>query len=427
MASTEPKVKVADGEVVDLAVRARRAAEVLATADTRDKNRTLLRMADLLEEHRRILVEANRSELERATTEGVDASKVKRLVFDEAKVDSRIRSLRDIAALPDPVGDLEQMGRMENGITFGRMRVPIGVLLMIYEARPHVTVNGGAMALKSGNAIILKGGSEARICSALIGRLWREALEEAGLPADAIQVVSMSHGEVGHLLSRPDLVDLVIPRGGKALISAVSEQSRVPVIKHFEGNCHVYVGKDADPEMALRIVLDSKLLMPGVCNAAESLLVDYSLLGWVPILVTELRYRGIEVRGCPLTVAKVPDVVPVEDEDFATEYLDMTYSLKVVRGVDEAIAHVSTYGSGHTDAIVTERYSDAQRFLREVDSGVVLVNASTMFCDGASLGMGAEIGISTDKLHARGPMGIRELTSYKFVLYGDGQVMGDAF
>lgn len=410
--------------VEQLARAAREASTELARAPAEAKNAVLRRLGVLLEAHRAQIVTANAKDMARATERGLHQAVVKRLLFDDAKITSRIAALAEIAALPDPVGQLEEMGRMANGITFGRMRVPLGVILMIYESRPHVTVNAGAFALKSGNAIILKGGSEARHCTEVLGRLWREAIESAGLPAAAVQAVSLEHEEVGHLLGRTDLLDLVIPRGGRELIRAVSEQSKVPVIKHYEGNCHVCVGAGADREMALRIILDSKLLMPAVCNAAESLVVDRAEIGWLPALAVALRDAGIEVRGCPEAVAAAPGIVPATEEDYGAEYLDLVYSLKVVGGIDEIIRHVNRYGSGHTDAVVTENYADARRFHQEVDSSVVLVNASTMFCDGQSLGLGAEVGISTDKLHARGPMGLKDLTSRKFVLWGDGQVMG---
>jgi glutamate-5-semialdehyde dehydrogenase len=363
--------------------------------------------------------------MERAAANGLPVHMVARLRFGRAKIDGRVQSLKKIAALPDPVGKVEKSGVMANGISFGRMRVPLGVILMIYEARPHVTVNAGGFALKSGNAIILKGGSEAASSAAVLAELWREALRSSGLPPEAVQVVELDHDQVGALLQRPDLVDLVIPRGGKSLITAVAEQSKIPVIKHFEGNCHVCVGAGADLEKAVPIILDSKLLMPGVCNAAESLVVDRTLLGWLPELVKTLQEKGIEVRGCPETLAAAPSAIAATEEDFGAEYLDLVYSLKIVGGIDEIVAHVNRFGSHHTDTLVTENYSDVRRFTREVDSSVVLVNASTMFCDGESLGMGAEIGISTGKLHARGPMGLEELTSYKFVLHGDGQTMGE--
>ncbi len=417
MAATETPRLVAE--------RARAATVQVAAAETSTKNAVLGRMAALLLDHCDELVAANRKDREAAKAHGTTGALLERLVFDRDKVLSCVKSLGLIAGLPDPVGGISQVQRTLNGLMAGRMRVPLGVILMVYEARPHVTVNGGAFAMKSGNAIILRGGSEARECNGLLGRLWSEALANEGLPKDAVQVVSFGHDAVGELLRLDDLIDLVIPRGGKGLIRAVTKQSSIPVIKHFSGVCHVYVGEQADTQKALDIVLDSKLLMPAVCNAAETVLVDASMRHWLPQLVAALGNNGVEVRGGPVVCEDVPGTRPATEEDWGTEYLDLIYSVKVVDGLDAAIEHMSKYGSGHTDVIVTENYSQAQRFLRRVDSAVVLVNASTMFCDGATLGMGAEIGISTDKLHARGPMGLQELTSYKHVIWGEGQVMGD--
>ena len=408
-----------------LVSQAREAWRATATADTRAKNQALLNMAAALRARAGELASANAADMAAAREQGLPANLVNRLLFDEAKVASRITSLKKIAALADPVGEMNDVQRTENGLLVGRLRVPLGVILMIYEARPHVTVNAGAFALKAGNAIICKGGSEAARCNDLLAAMWSEAVASAGLHPATVQVVSLSHQEVDGLLQRPADIALVIPRGGKKLIQAVAERSRVPVIKHFEGVCHVYLGRQADTTKALNIVLDSKLLMPAVCNAAETVLVDASLKDWLPFLINALTEHGIEVRGCPRVIAAAPEVTPASEADWATEYLDKIYSVRVVDGLDQAMEHIATYGSGHTDVIVTENYSDAVRFQREVDSGVVMINASTMFCDGETLGMGAEIGISTDKLHARGPMGLRELTTYKFAISGDGQVMGD--
>ncbi|MFP4176073.1 MAG: glutamate-5-semialdehyde dehydrogenase [Candidatus Brocadiia bacterium] len=409
----------------EIVVKANEAAESVSTAGTEVKNAVLRRMARLLEENMGEIVAANEKDMARARETGIARSLVNRLAFGESKVRSRIESLEKIAALPDPVGQIGEMEERPNGLMVGRMQVPLGVMLMIYEARPHVTVNAGAFALKSGNAIICKGGSEAENCNAVLGELWQQALEEAGLPGEAIQVLALSHEEVDDLLTREEDIDLVIPRGGEKLIESVSKQSRIPVIKHYAGRCHVYVGRQADPEKALSIVLDSKLLMPAVCNAVETVLVDEDMLDWVPDLVAELTDNGVEVRGCELVQAQALGVEPATEEDWETEYLDKTLSVRVVVGVEEAIEHISRYGSGHTESIVTENYSDARKFMREVDSGVVLVNASTMFCDGESLGMGAEIGISTDKLHARGPMGLEDLTTYKHVIMGEGQILAE--
>jgi len=408
----------------EIAMRAREASRTIARADTETKNEVLRRMAMLLEERGEEIVKANAQDVEGAGRRGLRPALVERLVFDKRKIQARIRALMKIAALADPVGQIYGADRRPNGLMVGRMRVPLGVILMIYEARPHVTVNGGALALKAGNALILKGGSEAKLCNALLGRFWMDALETCGLPTDAVQVVSFGHDAVHELLKQDDLIDVVIPRGGKELIKDVRERSRIPLIKHFEGVCHVYVAHGADKKKALDIILDSKLLMPAVCNAAETVLVDEALCEWLPDLVSALRQNKVEVRGCPVVCRHASDVKPASEDDWSTEYLDRIYSIKAVSDADEAIEHITRYGSGHTDVIVTEDYSLANRFIQEVDSSVVLVNASTMFCDGESLGMGAEVGISTDKLHARGPVGLEGLTSYKFVVFGDGQIMG---
>jgi glutamate-5-semialdehyde dehydrogenase len=409
-------------DVKEVSRNACTAGRKIASLPTEEKNAALKKMADLLGKNRRSLVAANRKDIAAARKSGLPENFLRRLVFDEARVESRIASLRKIIDLPDPVGQIEGMERRPNGLMVGRMRVPLGVILMIYEARPHVTVNAGAFALKSGNAIILKGGSESGTCNALLGRLWKRALKSAGLPGDSVQCISAGREDVSEMLRLREYIDLVIPRGGKGLIRAVVEQSKIPVIKHFEGLCHVYVDSDADIRKAVRITLNSKLLMPEVCNAAETLLISKEKAGSVSKLVSALRKEGVEVRGCDRTRKLARGVKAATEEDWKTEYLDRIMSVKVVDGIDEAIDHINTYGSGHTDTVVTENYTHANRFLREVDSGVVLVNASTMFDDGEELGMGAEIGISTDKLHARGPMGLRELTTYKFVVMGDDHI-----
>lgn len=412
-------------KIDDLTRRANEASTAVAQAGTESKNEVLRRMATLLAERSDDVVAANERDMEKAREDGLDQKLVNRLKFGERKLNSRIGSLNKIADLPDPVGQTTDMEKRPNGMRVGRMRVPLGVILMIYEARPHVTVNAGAFALKSGNAIICKGGSEAESCNELLGELWAEALERAQLPADAIQVVSLSHEEVDVLLQQNDKVDLVMPRGGKKLIQTVNDKSQIPVIKHFEGICHVYIGRQADTAKALPIVLDSKTLMPSVCNAVETVLVDQEMADWIPMLVSSLQNHDVEVRGDAIVREKVPGVDAATEDDWGTEYLDTVLSLRVVDGVDEAAEHIMTHGSGHTESIVTENYSDAQRFVERVDSSVVMVNASTMFCDGESLGMGAEIGISTDKIHARGPMGLEELTSYKHIILGEGQVLSE--
>lgn len=404
---------------------AREASRILAAASREQKDVALATMVRNLGEHKQAVLAANQEDLKAAISGGLSEKMVARLRFGESKLESRQQSLRKIAALPDPVGQTIRQELRPGGLRVSRVRVPLGVILMVYEARPHVTVNAGSFCLKSGNAAILRGGSEAKRCNTLLGKLWRESLVEAGLPENAIQVVSGSHEEIRQMLELDQYIDLVIPRGGKGLIRSVVEHSKIPVVKHYEGVCHVYIDEITDFKAAASIVLDSKCLMPEVCNAAETLLVSRKASGQLPELLNVLRDRGVELRGCEQTRAIDSQVQPATEDDWSTEYLDLVFSVRVVDGVEAAIEHINHYGSHHTDTIVTNEITHARQFTAEVDSGVVLLNASTMFCDGESLGMGAEIGISTDKIHARGPMGLEELTSYKFVIEGAGHVMGD--
>lgn len=389
------------------------------------KNAVVRAMAQKLSENEKQVLEHNEKDLARASEAGVPEHLVNRLQFGPGKIASRIRSLEKIAALPDPVGQVIAHSRRPTGLDVARVRVPLGVILSIYEARPHVTVNAGAFCLKSGNACILRGGSEARACNEFLGELWRESLREAGMPEESVQVVSVSHEGVDELLGMDDCIDLVIPRGGKGLIQTVAANSKIPVIKHYEGVCHVFIDSTADMDTAISIALDSKCLMPEVCNAMETLLVHEAQQDRLPDIVAAFRKHGVTVRGCPVTKAVVPDVEDATEDDWRTEYLAEVVSVRVVPDVAAAVDHINRYGSHHTDSIVTDSAYASRAFLEGVDSSVVLENASTMFCDGESLGMGAEIGISTDKIHARGPMGLEELTSYKFVIRGQGQTMGE--
>ena len=318
------------------------------------------------------------------------------------------------------------MRRLENGLLVGRMRVPLGVIGMIYESRPNVTIEAGALTLKAGNAVILRGGSEAFRSNTALADLLRRALREAGLPEDAVQLVPTTDREaVLELLKLDEWIDLMIPRGGEGLIRFVTEHARMPVLKHYKGVCHVYVDRDADLEMARRIVLNAKTQRPGVCNALETLLVDQAVAeAFLPRVARDLEAAGVELRGCPKTRAVLPEAQPAVEADWSAEYLDLIRAVRVVRDMEEALEHIARYGSNHTEAIVTQNHARAMRFLREVDASLVLVNASTRFNDGFQLGLGAEIGISTSKLHAYGPMGVRELTTTKFVALGDGQVRG---
>ncbi len=397
---------------------------MLSAAPTERKNLALEAMGKKLHTRRDEILRANEADLVAAGRDGLKQNLIDRLRFGEGKIQSRIDSLGRIAALPDPVGELYARRTLSNGLRAARMRVPLGVILMIYEARPHVTVNAGAFCVKSGNAAILRGGWEAKNCNALLGRLWAESLAEANLPQTAVQVIWGAHSDVDELLGMSDYIDLVIPRGGRGLIESVSAKSKIPVIKHYAGVCHVYLDDCADVDMGIRVALDSKCLMPEVCNAMETLLVSDKLTGELGRIVQAFRDAGVEVRGCERTGEAVEGVETADEADWSTEYLDKIVSVRVVEGLEAAIEHINHYGSGHTDSIITGDEHRAKKFVQAVDSGVVLVNASTMFCDGATLGMGAEIGISTDKIHARGPMGLEELTSYKFVIRGDGQVMG---
>jgi glutamate-5-semialdehyde dehydrogenase len=404
---------------------AKKNSEIVAKATTEQKNAAIRNMAEKLTSRTHDIVAANLVDIAEAARNGLPANMADRLSFSEEKIAARIRSLGKIEALADPVWQPYQVAQLKNGLGVMRLRVPLGVILMIYEARPHVTVNAGAFCLKAGNSAILRGGSEAKRCNELLGVLWRESLSEAELPAEAIQVISGSHEDIGELLSSDEFINMVIPRGGKGLIQAVTEKSKIPVIKHYSGICHVYLDQLGDIGKGVRIALDSKCLMPEVCNAMETLLVSQQLSDEIPAIVKAFKQCGVTVRGCEKTLDIAPGIEPATEQDWQTEYLDNIISIRVVANVDEAIEHISTYGSHHTDTIVTDNKKNADKFTQEVDSAVVLVNASTMFCDGESLGMGAEIGISTDKLHARGPMGLEELTSYKFVIRGDGHVMGE--
>lgn len=411
----------------DLARRARHAAGLLALAPTLAKDRWLNRAADALLAHQDELLAANRRDLDGAPAFGLTAAQVDRLRLTPDRLAAAAAGLREVAALPDPIGEVRESMTRPNGLQVQKVGVPLGVILFIYESRPNVTLDAAALCVKSGNAVLLRGGKEALHSNTALHRLLADCLAKEGLPADGVQLVETPDREaVGHLLRMNDRIDLVIPRGGEGLIRRVAEQATMPVLKHYKGICHVFVEGTADLERATRIVVNAKCQRPGVCNATECLLVDAAVADrFLPAAAAALTARGVELRGCPETCRRVPQARPATEEDYDTEYLELILSVKVVSGLEEAVAHIGRHGSGHTDAIVTNDLSAARRFTRAVDSAAVLVNASTRFNDGYELGLGAEIGISTDKMHARGPCGLRELTSYKYVVYGDGQLRGE--
>ncbi|AFY55319.1 glutamate-5-semialdehyde dehydrogenase [Rivularia sp. PCC 7116] len=411
----------------DIAQTAKNCASIIANTPTEQKNAVLLKMAQLLDTHRGDIVAANQTDLTAAKKNNLPSNLVARLQWSDAKINSSIAALHKIANLPDPVGQLFEPISSSNGLKACRMRVPLGVIMMIYEARPHVTVNAGSFCLKSGNAVILRGGSEAKTCNQKLGELWQTALADVGLSIQAIQVISGSHEQINELLQLNSFIDLVIPRGGPKLIETVSKKSQIPVLKHYNGICHVYIDEAADLHQGLEIALDSKCLMPSVCNAMETLLIHSSFESHLNTIIKAFQDNGVEVKGCERIRNAVSGIEAATEQDWTTEYLDMKVSMRMVDSVDEAISHINQFGSHHTDAIVTDSQTRAEQFVNLVDSAVVLVNASTMFCDGDTLGMGAEIGIATGKFHARGPMGLQELTSYKFVVRGSGQTMGGDF
>ncbi|MES2238550.1 MAG: glutamate-5-semialdehyde dehydrogenase [Pseudomonadota bacterium] len=405
---------------------ARDASHVVARASTSVKNTALLAMASAIRAQRDELLAANAADLAAAKAEGLDAAMMDRLTLSEKGIEAMAQGLEQVAALPDPVGEITELRRRPSGIQVGKMRVPLGVVGIIYEARPNVTADATALCLKSGNAAILRGGKEAIRSNQAIAVCVKKGLAAAGLPETAIQVIETTdRAVVGYLIAMPEFVDVIVPRGGKGLIERISQEARVPVIKHLDGNCHVYVDVAADPQKAIAIVENAKTQRLGTCNTAESLLIARPVAAsLLPKIAAMLTARGIEIRGCDETRALVKEAKPASEEDYATEYLAAIISCKVVADIDEAIAHINKYSSAHTEAIVTENYTTALRFLREVDSASVMVNASTRFADGFEYGLGAEIGISTDKFHARGPVGLEGLTSQKWIVLGNGEVRG---
>lgn len=407
-----------------MGANARQASRVIARASTEVKNRALLAMADALDASRAAVEAANQIDLAAGKDRGLDDAMLDRLALTPARIDGMIEGLRQVAALPDPVGDISDMRFMPSGIQLGKMRVPLGVIGIIYESRPNVTMEAASLCLKSGNATILRGGSEAIHSNQAIAKTIAVGLEAAGLTAEVVQVVETTDREaVGQLITMPEFVDVIVPRGGKGLIERIANDARVPVIKHLDGICHVYIDAEADLGKAVNIAINAKTHRYGTCNTMETLLVHETVAQEVlKELLVAYNQAGVELRGCEKTCVLLPSAKAATEEDWATEYLAPILSIKVVSGIDEAIEHINHYGSHHTDAIVTENYTLSRQFLREVDSSSVMINASTRFADGFEYGLGAEIGISTDKIHARGPVGLEGLTSQKYIVFGEGQV-----
>ena len=410
--------------VAHMGAAARAASTRMAAASTAAKNHALTALARLLRASAAPLAEANQKDISAAIAAGLAAPMVDRLRLTEKVIATVAEGCEQIAAMPDPIGEITGVRRRPSGISVGQMRVPLGVFGMIYESRPNVTIEAASLAIKSGNACILRGGSEAIHSNLALWKLVQAALVEAGLPPDAVQLVQTTdRAAVGYLIASPEAVDVIIPRGGKGLIERISREARVPVIKHLDGICHVYVDDQADLEKALAVALNAKTQRYGTCNTMETLLVANAIAAkFLPEIARSYREHKVELRGCERTRKILPEAKIATEDDWRTEYLAPILSIRVVDGLDAAIEHISQYGSQHTDAIVTENYSRSRRFLREVDSASVMVNASTRFADGYEYGLGAEIGISTDKFHARGPVGLEGLTSQKWVVLGDGQV-----
>ena len=404
--------------------QAREASVGMRMADTRCKNDALRRAAAVLRRERAEILAANEMDVRAGRERGLDAALLDRLLLNDDRIEAMAEGLEQIAALPDPVGEIEHLTSRPSGIQVGRMRVPLGVIGMIYESRPNVTADAAGLCLKSGNAVILRGGSEAIHSNRVIAGCMRRAVLEAGLPQDAVQLVdSTDRALVGELIRAEDYVDVIIPRGGRGLIERIAAEARVPVIKHLDGVCHVYVDAAADLDMALNIAVNAKTQRPGVCNAMETLLVHADVAAaFLPRAVAALIERGVEVRGCERTRKLAEGVVPATDADWDAEYLALILAVKVVDSLEAAMAHIARHGSGHTESIVTEDYAAGQTFLREVDSSSVMWNASTRFADGYEYGLGAEIGISTNRLHVRGPVGLEGLTTQKWIVLGRGEV-----
>jgi len=410
--------------ILEICKKAKAASYDLAKLSTEIKNQALLNMADALEKNVSEILEANKKDVAVSKEKGVKEALLDRLILNEARVSKMAQCLREVAGLPDPVGEIVQTWTRPNGLIIGQLRVPLGVIAVIYESRPDVTSDASGICLKSGNAVILRGGSDAINSNITIGKILSEAAEDSGIPEGAIQVVPTTERSAAvELMKMRGYVDALIPRGGAGLIKAVVENAKIPVIETGTGNCHIYVEKDADLARAIDIIINAKCQRPGTCNAAEKVLVHRGIASeFIPKAVEALRRHGVEVRGCEETRKIVPDVVPATEDDWYTEYLDLIIAFKVVSGLDEAINHINKYGTKHSDSILTSNFSKALRFIKDVDSAAVYWNASTRFTDGNQYGLGAEIGISTQKLHARGPMSVQHLTTIKYFVLGRGHI-----
>lgn len=410
--------------VLNKALEAKEGARSFAKASSKQKNDILVEMAEALQKRAKVLISANRKDIKFAEEKGLSKALLDRLTLNEKRIGEMAQGLFEISALPDPVGEIIKMWKRPNGMTVGRMRVPIGAIGIIYESRPNVTADATGLCLKAGNAVILRGGSEAINSNRAIVNVLRDVAKQQGLYEGAVTFIDIPDREaVMEMLKLEGIIDLIIPRGGEELIRAVTENSRIPVLKHYKGVCHVFVDRDADLIMAEEICFNAKVQRPGTCNAMETMLVDEAIAeGFLPMMLKRFEDAKVELRGCPKTLAIYPNIIEVKEEDYYKEYLDLILNVKVVKDMDDAMEHIAKYGSAHSDSIVSMSYDKALRFLREVDSSAVFVNASTRLNDGFQFGLGAEIGISTDKIHARGPMGLEELTCTKFIVLGNGQL-----
>jgi glutamate-5-semialdehyde dehydrogenase len=411
-------------ELENIAKKAKEVSRKLAIIDSETKNNILRRMADLLEERSSSIIEGNKKDVEEAKKAKLNPVLIDRLTLDAKRIKAMADGLRVVAGLADPIGDVIKTWKRPNGLSISKIRVPIGVILIIYESRPNVTVDSAGLCFKSGNCVILRGGKESINSNRVLVNVLHEALQENNLDKDCIQFIDTpDRSAVTVLLKMAQYIDLVIPRGGEQLIRVVVEESRIPVIKHYKGICHVYVDKYADIDMAEKIVINSKVQRPGVCNAMETLLVHKDIAKeFLPKVAQSLRSHKVELRGCEESRKIVSDMIAAKEDDWSTEYLDLILSIKIVKDLDGAILHINNYGSMHSDSIITQDAIRADKFVKEIDSACIFINASTRFSDGGEFGMGAEIGISTDKIHARGPMGLEELTSYKYMVKGKGQI-----